>query len=74
MPDKQKTNSQTTVTESGTLKRPEAREPQLKRESAKPTTLPEYFEEHGATTGMYPVPSEGEANSATMDDDPATGR
>ncbi len=73
MADKPNTKNKP-ITESGTFKLPEELQPKTRREPPKPTSLPEYVEEHGATTGINPIIPEGEDTSADLDDDPATGQ
>ncbi len=66
MPDKSTTQNES-VSKSGVLRRPNF-EPETHHEKPRPTTLPE-FRDEGSTTGLMPVITEGEDNSAERDDD-----
>jgi len=72
MSDKPKAPKQVSITESGLIPRSDL-EPNTNKEPPRPTTLPE-FRDIGATTGIMPVITEGDDNSAERDDDSADGQ
>lgn len=66
-------SEQQASSKSGVIPRPVV-EPETRREAPPPETLPEADENASATTGVLPVVSEGEDQSAERDDDNASGQ
>jgi hypothetical protein len=65
-------NQRYSASKSGIMPRP-VLEPEGRREPPQPSTLPEMREEDSATTGAFPVVSEGHDSSAVGDVDKVRG-
>lgn len=74
--EKPKTQPKHSATKSGIFPRPNfAVEPEAKRDPPPPPNrAPEPRTDHGATTGMMPIITEGEDKGAQRDDDVVNGR
>lgn len=65
-------NQRYSTSKSGIMPRP-VLEPEGRREPPQPSSIPELHEEDGATTGPFPVVSEGHDSSAVGDVDKVKG-
>lgn len=65
--------SRYSVSKSGIMPRPDLSELESRREPPPPASLPEVHDRDGATTGVFPVVSEGHDSSAVGDSDNGKG-